>query len=76
MEFTLGRLQRDVMVRLGEMARPQPSSLPVGGPAEVIAMKVESLLPTLGAKLILDASVEMLEGGSAEEVDAEFRQMP
>lgn len=76
MEFTLGRLQRDVMVRLGEIACLQSSSLPAPGPAEVMAMKVESLLPTVGAKLIVEASLEMLEGGSDEEVEAEYRQMP
>lgn len=76
MIFTLERLRRDVMVRLGEIARSQPSSLPVPGTDEVVGIKVESFLPMVGAKLIGDASLEMLEGGCEEEYEVEMRKMP
>ena len=76
MEFTLERLRRDVMLRLGEIARPQSSSLHVPSAAEVVGMKVESLLPTVGGKLIVEASPEMPGSGCEEDAAAEMRKMP
>ena len=64
MEYTLERLQGDVMARLGEIARPQPvlSGCGVPSPVDVLSVRVGILLPDVGSRLILEAPVELLRG--------------
>lgn len=62
------------MSRLGETAEPSPSAIP--GPADVIALKAESLLPGVGAKLLREASAAMLGDGAPVEATVTMRRMP
>lgn len=78
MKYSFDKLKSDVMVRLGEIARPLPSgvSSAVPGPAEVVGAKVAVLLPEVGSRLIREASVEMLGGGILTEVEVAMVKMP
>lgn len=78
MFYTLQQLQGDVMARLGELGTPL-SSLPasvVPGPAEVVARKIESILPEAGARILREAPHELLGGGVLIEVEMTTRLMP
>ncbi len=69
MKYTLQKLQGDVMARLGEIVRPQclmsevQASAGIPCPEDVVALKIRSLLPGVGLKLIREAPLDMLEGG-------------
>ena len=78
MLFSIEKLQRDVMARLGEIARPRPSGeLPViPAPADIICLKLESLLPEAGGNLINEASPELLGYGCRIDTDMSMRLMP
>lgn len=76
MVYTLEELKSDVLARLGEIARPLPSSLIASGPAEVIATKAESMLPEIGARLIMEAPAEALGDGYEMEAEVGMRMMP
>lgn len=71
MTFSLQRLQKDVLARLGESVRAADSSLPVAipGVAEVLEKKVETLLPSVGCGLIASAPLSAL--GVGEELSGE-----
>lgn len=90
MKYSIETLTRDVMARLGEITRPQASyaDLPPGihdipSPQDVIALKVRSMLPEVGSRLILQAPIGFRppEGGepisaSPSEVRMAVRLMP
>lgn len=71
MTFDLEKLLTDVMARLGEIARPVASRLLDAGdvpwPEDIIGMKVRSLLPEVGSRLIREAPADLL--GSPPLVD-------
>lgn len=75
MKYSLDILTRDVMARLGEFPRPRPSLPGVSSPdsipwsQDIIALKVRSLLPEVGSRLILEAPSPP-EGGEAIESPA------
>ncbi len=76
--MTLHQLQSDVMKRLGELAGSL-SSFPVAsvpGPEDIIALKVESLLPEIGGKLLREASMEMLGAGVPIAAEVSAMLMP
>lgn len=78
MLYTLQQLQADVMARLGEFGHPF-SSLPasvVPCPSEVLARKIESILPEAGAKILREAPHELLGGGMPIEAELTTRLMP
>lgn len=72
------RLESDVKARLGEISRPQPafSDSEILSPADVISIKVECLLPEIGSRLILDAPLELLQGGMESSAEIKMRIMP
>ncbi len=74
MNYTLSQLVADVMGRVGETAEPSPSAIP--GPGDIIALKVESLLPEVGERLLREAPIAMLGGGMPIEAEATSRLMP
>ncbi len=74
MNYTLQRLISDVMGRVGETAQPSPSAIP--GPGDIIALRVESLLPEIGKRLLLEAPLAMLGEGIPLEAEATSRLMP
>ncbi len=74
MTYTLLQLVSDVMGRLGETASPSPSSIP--GPADIIALRVENLLPEVGAKLLREAPQAMLGAGMPIDATPTSRLMP
>lgn len=75
---TLQRLHCDVMARLGENTRPQPSFADLGFPSadEMIRQKSRSLLPAVGMRLIAEAPLSALEGGEAIPAIVVTRLMP
>lgn len=78
MTYDLSRLVADVMMRLGENARPLSAS-PIPGiatPAAAITARVRSLLPQVGSRLIREASPGALSGGELLEFAPEVREMP
>lgn len=74
MIYTLQRLISDVMGRLGETAQPSPSDIP--GPGDIIALRVESLLPEIGERLLLEAPFAMLGEGMPIATETTSRLMP
>lgn len=78
MVYTLDRLQRDVMARLGENTRPPASydGLDIPSPVDVIGRKISSLLPEIGTKLIKDAPADNLGAGEPVELVVSMRKMP
>ncbi|MDE5795108.1 MAG: hypothetical protein K2I08_10365 [Muribaculaceae bacterium] len=70
MVFTIESLQKEVMARLGEIAMARPSLPALGVPtsADIVAAKIESMLPEEGAKLIRGASAGELGSGIQMEV--------
>ncbi|MDE6633100.1 MAG: hypothetical protein K2K23_08895 [Muribaculaceae bacterium] len=66
------------MVRLGEISRSQTSvaATDIPAPADIVAAKAAALLPEVGAKLIVEASRSLLEGGVDMEAEVAFRLMP
>ncbi len=75
MNYTLQQLINDVMGSVGETAGPSPSAIP--GPAETIALRVESLLPEVGRKLLLEAPLALLgEGEALTDSTMTLRLMP
>ncbi len=78
MLYTLQQLQADVMARLGEFGINLPS-LPASAvpcPAEVVARKIESILPEAGEKILREAPHELLGGGVQIEAELTTRRMP
>ncbi|MDE5997618.1 MAG: hypothetical protein K2G77_05335 [Muribaculaceae bacterium] len=78
MLYSLQQLQADVMARLGEICPPL-FSLPaavVPGPAEVVARKIESLLPEAGERILREAPHELLGGGVLMEAEVTMHRMP
>lgn len=78
MTVTLQQLQDDVMARLGEIPWGQ-SPLPASGvpsPADIVALKVESILPEAGMRIIRDAPPDMIGAGKLVEGDVSLRLMP
>ncbi len=76
--MTLHQLQTDVLKRLGEIPGPL-SSFPtpnVPGPEDIIALKIETLLPEVGGRLLREASMEMLGSGIPIEAEVTARLMP
>lgn len=65
MRYTEEKLCVDVMARLGEITGPQSqaSVSDIPGPADVIRLMVRSLLMEEGAKLIREATPELLGSG-------------
>lgn len=78
MVYTIERLESDVKARLGEISRLQPafSDSEILSPADVISIKVDSLLPEIGSRLILDAPLELLQGGMELSAEIKMRIMP
>ena len=78
MEYTIERLESDVKARLGEISRPQPAFSDSGimSPADVISIKVVKSLAEVGSRLILDAPLELLQGGVELLVETQMRIMP
>lgn len=77
MVFTIEKLKRDVMARLGEIPQPLPSlAVDVPGPADIVSLKVESMLPGKGSRLLREASLEMLGAGCQSDVEVTKRKMP
>lgn len=78
MLFTIVRLQSDVMVRLGEIAQPQPtlSATTIPGPADIVATKIKIMLPEIGSKLIRETSPDLLGNGEIAEPEFSMRKMP
>lgn len=65
MRYMIEGLRADVMVRLGEIARPQgqTSAPDIPWPEDIIGLKVSSLLGEAGARLIREAPLELLGSG-------------
>lgn len=78
MEYTLQKLQDDVMARLGESVQPSASCPGVEIPTvgDIIGKKIRSLLPMVGKRLIMEASSGELGGGKVMEATAALRLMP
>lgn len=78
MLFSIEKLQRDVMARLGEIALPQPlfDSSEIPSSADIVSLKVESLLPEAGRRLILGAPSEMLGLRGSVDTEKFMRMMP
>lgn len=78
MVYTLDRLQRDVMARLGENTQPPASydGLDIPSPVDVIRRKISSLLPEIGTKLIKDTQADNLGAGEPLESAVSMRKMP
>ena len=75
---SIERLKTDVLAWLGEMAREEGSLSPAfaPGPADVVAMKVEALLPEIGSSLIRHAPQCSLGSGVEVGCGASMRVMP
>lgn len=67
MRYDVGKLQADVMARLGEVDRPRSLSevTDIPWPEDIVAMKAVAMLGEVGTRLIKDASVESLGNGVA-----------
>lgn len=78
MIYSIDRLQQDVMARLGEISQPQPPLSVCNIPtlADIVAHKVRSLLPEVGATLIRGASPDVLGMGCQLAVAVSMRLMP
>ena len=65
MVYTIERLQKDVLARLGEISVTPPSLSVSGVPTsvDIVAAKIKSILPEEGARLIKGASADELGGG-------------
>ncbi len=75
---TLERLYADVSARLGEIPRPQgsPSSTKIPSPSEIIACKADDFLPEVGARVIKEASPELLTSAPSYDSEISMRIMP
>lgn len=78
MLHTLQKLQSDVMARLGENVQPPASEFQFSFPsaAEVISLKIKSLLPIVGRRLLAEASLAELGGAEAIDTAATMKLMP
>ncbi len=78
MTYTLQQLYEDVMARLGENSRSQPSpeNPDILTPEEAIRAMTSALLPGVGASLIREASAWQLGGGVEQKPVAVMRKMP
>ena len=78
MNYSVDQLQTDVMARLGEISRPHSSlsDSDVPAPEDVVALKISSMLPEIGKRMLRDASAEMLGGGMPLEAEVKTRMMP
>lgn len=74
--YSLEKLVEDVMGRLGEVGGTVDGMPSVPSPGEVLAIKVESLLPEVGARILMDAPVEKLGCGVPIECEITTRRMP
>lgn len=78
MQYSIERLQSDVLARLGEISQPVPTLSQIGviSPADVIERMVLSLLPEVGTRLINSASLDKLCDGCEIEVSLNRTKMP
>lgn len=87
MKYSIETLTLDVMARLGEFPRPQQSMPPLSSgsgpflsdipwPQDVMALKVRSLLPEAGSRLIREAEALPPSSGDSEPRDSVRRLMP
>ena len=82
MRYAIERLRTDVMARLGEIARPQSqssassSAVDVPWPEDIIGLKVSSLLPEVGSRLIRESPLPLPDCGASSPEIYRMRQMP
>lgn len=78
MTYDLNRLTADVLMRMGEVVRPQSTSdlhgIPT--PSDAVAARIRSQLPLTGGRLILEAPPAMLGEGELPETDSNQICMP
>ena len=73
MQYTIRQVQLEVLTRFGEDSQ---ASSPIPGPADIIALKVATLLPEVGGRILREVSVDMLGGGVEPEVEETTLKMP
>ena len=82
MRFSIDRLRTDVMARMGEIARPRGQSPTqsaidaVPWPEDIIVVKVSSLLPEVGSRLIRESPLLLPDCGASSPEICRMRQMP